>query len=135
MDSRHLFNVNRKRNAGYENALPVGVALLSLDLLCINIYCTCMFIYKGTRRGKTKFATVKLYNYAFKIIQSQTCYPLILYHRTYQEHICHFELYPPVLCCNYRSTLRLCKWSRMCYRRLKDISHWLKPLLPTLTHI
>ena len=30
-----------------------------------------------TRRGKTKFATVKWYNLCQQIIQSQTCYPLI----------------------------------------------------------
>ena len=30
-----------------------------------------------TRRGKTKFATVKWYNLCRQIIQSQTCYPLI----------------------------------------------------------
>ena len=29
-----------------------------------------------TRRGKTKFATVKLFNLCLQIIQSQTCYPL-----------------------------------------------------------
>ena len=30
-----------------------------------------------TRRGKTKFATIKWYNLCRQIIQSQTCYPLI----------------------------------------------------------
>ena len=30
-----------------------------------------------TRRGKTKFATIKWYNLCLQIIQSQTCYPLI----------------------------------------------------------
>ena len=30
-----------------------------------------------TRRGKTKFATVKWYNLCRQIIQLQTCYPLI----------------------------------------------------------
>ena len=29
-----------------------------------------------TRRGKTKFATIKWYNLCRQIIQSQTCYPL-----------------------------------------------------------
>ena len=29
-----------------------------------------------TRRGKTKFATIKWYNLCLQIIQSQTCYPL-----------------------------------------------------------
>ena len=29
-----------------------------------------------TRRGKTKFATIKIYNLCLQIIQSQTCYPL-----------------------------------------------------------
>ena len=29
-----------------------------------------------TRRGKTKFATVKWYNLCLQITQSQTCYPL-----------------------------------------------------------
>ena len=33
-----------------------------------------------TRRGKTKFATVKWYNLCRQIIQSQTCYPLNLSH-------------------------------------------------------
>ena len=31
-----------------------------------------------TRRGKTKFATIKWYNLCQQIIQSQTCYPLIV---------------------------------------------------------
>ena len=31
-----------------------------------------------TRRGKTKFATIKWYNLCRQIIQSQTCYPLII---------------------------------------------------------
>ena len=30
-----------------------------------------------TRRGKTKFATIKWYNLCRQIIQTQTCYPLI----------------------------------------------------------
>ena len=33
-----------------------------------------------TRRGKTKFATIKWYNLCQQIIQSQTCYPLIVMH-------------------------------------------------------
>ena len=32
-----------------------------------------------TRRGKTKFATIKWYNLCRQIIQSQTCYPLIIH--------------------------------------------------------
>ena len=31
------------------------------------------------RRGKTKFAIIKWYNLWRQIIQSQMCYPLILY--------------------------------------------------------
>ena len=37
-----------------------------------------------TRRGKTKFATVKWYNLCRQIIQSQTCYPLICYRKMIQ---------------------------------------------------
>ena len=32
-----------------------------------------------TRRGKTKFATIKWFNLCLQIIQSQTCYPLIIF--------------------------------------------------------
>ena len=33
----------------------------------------------ATRRGKTKFATIKWYNLCLQIFQSQTCYPLIFF--------------------------------------------------------
>ena len=35
------------------------------------------FTQRLTRRGKTKFGTIKWYNLCLQIIQSQTCYPLI----------------------------------------------------------
>ena len=43
---------------------------------------------RWTRRGKTKFATVKWHNLCLQVIQSKVCYPLI-----YQLHSLNFKLH------------------------------------------
>ena len=49
------------------------------------------FTAQLTRRGKTKFATIKWYNLCRQIIQSQTCYPLIFNYKllSLQDKIDH----------------------------------------------
>ena len=54
-------------------------------------------ICRLTRRGKTKFATLKWYNWCQQIIQSQTCYPLnsqLPSHPQKSVIICELLLHP-----------------------------------------
>ena len=56
-----------------------------------------------TRRGKTKFATIKWYNLCQQIIQSQTCYPLIFACKTllYMYGACGFFFFLLILVIAY----------------------------------
>ena len=66
-----------------------------------------------TRRGKTKFATIKWYNLCRQIIQSQTCYPLIfvlelsLQLKHIQVQICNISEHVTQYCTNMRQCLQI----------------------------